>query len=978
MTGVCVSFTLASHQIQAADSTEAAPKSRGALTFEADVLPILKAKCVRCHNPKARKADLDLTSMAALSRGGESGEVITAEDEEESTLLDMVVEGAMPPDGEETLTDEEIALIRSWIASGAKSRAASQTTSQITQHDIVPIMYLRCTVCHGLRKQEAGLDLRSKASMLKGGKSGPAIALGKPDESLLLARIHAGEMPPAKLLVDFGVRPIGESEVAMISKWIAAGAPEVEITEDVATTDPDPLVSPKDRQFWAFQPPQRPAVPTFDDSTQIRNPIDAFVFRKLAASGLTLSAEADRLTLIRRVAFDLTGLPPTPEEVEEFLVDRTPDAYERMVDRYLDSPRYGERWGRHWLDIVGYADSEGKRSADTLRPHAWRYRDYVIRAVNDDKPYDRFLLEQLAGDELVDYEHAVEFTDEMMDNLVATGFMRMAPDGTGSDIVNTVVERREVIGDQIDIFSSVVLGLTVKCAACHSHKYDPIPQRDYYRLAATFKGAFDEYDWMPASAVAGQTKNRKQGRVLALATESELQKWRDHNAPIEAKIKQLQQKVDERAGEVRARLIQQQLDKLPEVLREDLRAMLSTPKKQRNSVQKYLADKFEASLTFKRAQLINRDVEFRKLSQQTEREIKQAKENLHRRPAIRALWDRGEPSPSYIYRRGEHTNPGRLVGPGVLSVLTAEGEPFDVQPPWPYSKKTGRRLALAKWVTKPDHPLTARVEVNRIWKGHFGTGIVKSLSNFGNTGVPPTHPELLDWLAVEFVEHGWSVKHMHRLMLNSSTYRQSSAVTDEQLAADPENKLLSHMTLTRMDAETVRDSILAVSGRLNFAQFGPPDQINVRPDGLVTSRETNGGWRRSVYVLQRRKEVLTILENFDLPQMNPNCIERPESTVASQALHLMNNGMIRQLADDFAERVAREAGENRRDRISRAYWLALSRPPSDQEIILGEEALAKMTAFWQSQPGEEKQAKIRALSKYCHMLLNSAAFLFID
>ena len=922
--------------------------------------------------------------MAAILRGGESGEILTLEEPGESVLLDVLEEGLMPPEEKDALSEEQIAIIRRWIATGAKSRTASTAdrSTQLSQHDIVPIMNLRCTVCHGLRRQDGGLDLRSRASMLRGGKSGPAIVLGKPEESLILKRIHALEMPPPKLLVDFGVRPIGQSEIDKLSQWIAAGAPEIEIAPDIATADPDPLVTPEDRQFWAFQPPRRPTVPTVKQADRVRNPVDAFVLRKLEAAGLAPSAEADRRILIRRVAFDLTGLPPTPEAVQQFLADNQPEAYARMIDRYLASPRYGERWGQHWLDLVGYADSEGKRSADTIRPHAWRYRDYVVRAFNDDKPYDRFLLQQLAGDELLDYENAAEFTDEMMDNLVATGFMRMGPDGTGSDIVNTVVERMEVIGDQIDVFSSVVLGLTVKCAACHSHKYDPIPQRDYYRLVATFKGAFDQHDWMPASAVAGQTKKGKQGRVLSLVTKAEHEKWRKHNDPINAQVTTLNKKTSDRAAALRAQLVEKEIGKQPEELRDDLRKMLAAPKKKRDTIQKYLASKFEKSLTFDRAKLLKVDPAFKKFVKQTDQEVKQLKERLHPKPAIRALWDRGEPSPTYIYRRGDHTNPGHLVGPGVLSVLSDDQAPFDVQSPWPFSKKTGRRLALAKWATKPEHPLTARVAVNRIWKEHFGVGIVKSLSNFGKTGVLPTHPELLDWLALEFIESGWSFKRMHRLILTSSTYRQMSAVTATHESLDPENKLLARMPLRRMDAETVRDSILAVSGRLNTQQFGPPDPIDVRPDGLVTSKGTADGWRRSLYVLHRRKEVLTILENFDLPQMSPNCIERPESTVASQALHLMNNGMIHGLAGDFAARVQREVGDDPRRQIIRAYQLAWSRPPTEEELALSTETLAQLTRFWREHPQNQKSGgdspETLALSKLCHMLLNSAEFLFID
>ncbi|HVX61337.1 MAG TPA: DUF1549 domain-containing protein, partial [Pirellulales bacterium] len=504
--------------------------------FERDVLPILQAKCFECHSSQKKKADLDLSSMAGVLKGSESGEILVKGKANKSLLYEMLHDGLMPPEGKTPLTAEEMETIARWINMGAAAQTAVVAGPAVTQHEIIPLMYLRCTVCHGLRVQEGGLDLRSKAAMLRGGKSGPSIALGKPEESLMLKRIHAAEMPPPTKLVGFGVRPMEPAEIKSLTEWIAAGAPEVDEQPDIPTKQPDPLVSDEDRQFWSFRSPQRPQVPELKTAERVRNPIDAFVLEKLAERGLTLSAEADRPTLIRRVAFDLTGLPPAWSEVEAFLADKSEDAYEKMVDRYLDSPHYGERWGRYWLDVAGYADSEGKRSADPIRPHAWRYRDYVIRSFNADKPYDRFLLEQLAGDELADAENADVLTAELADNLIATGFLRMAPDGTGSDIVNTAVERMEVIGDEINVLGSAVLGLTIKCAQCHSHKYDPIPQRDYYRLAAVFKGAFDEHDWLKPTSVPGQTKRQSVGRLLPLRDPQAQASWRQEKQNIEQQI----------------------------------------------------------------------------------------------------------------------------------------------------------------------------------------------------------------------------------------------------------------------------------------------------------------------------------------------------------------------------------------------------------------------------------------------------------
>jgi mono/diheme cytochrome c family protein len=847
--------------------------------FARDIAPLFQAKCSKCHGEKTQKADLDLSTAAGLLKGGESGRVIEPGKPDKSLLYEKIHSGEMPPKKEPRLTESEIETIRRWIVAGAKTEAAE--TQEFNQHDVGPIVMRRCTACHGARRKEADLDLRTKASMLKGGKSGPAIVLGKPDESLLIKRVRANQMPPPARLVEASVKPMEKTELDMIVRWIAAGAPEVEITPDVATTSPDPLVTDKDRDFWAFRPPKSPPVPRVNSTDRVRNPIDAFVLEKLEAKGLTLATEADRATLIRRASFDLTGLPPEPADIQAFIADQRPDAYERMIDRLLDTPRYGERWARHWLDVAGYADSEGKREQDHPRKWAWRYRDYVIRTFNSDKPYDRFLLEQIAGDELADYEDAKEITPEIYDNLVATAFLRMVPDATWANITNYITDRQEVIADEIDVLGSGVMGLTMKCARCHSHKFDPIPQRDYYRLVAVFKGAYDDNDWLKPDLRPGNAPESTDvlpGRLLPYVTTAERREWEVENT--------------------------ERKDKLPE-------------------------------------------------------------------PKIQALWDRGDPTPTYIYRRGDPMSPGKLVGPGVPSALTDGKTPFDVQPPWSGAKKTGRRLAFAKWLTQLNNPLTARVMVNRIWKLHFGRGIVSSLGNFGKAGSPPSHPELLDWLAVEFVNRGWSIKAMHRMMMTSSTYRQSSKSRSDEVDA-----LFGRMPLTRLDAESLYDTMLLVAGRLDERRYGPADAVQVRADGLVTPNGSDRGWRRLIYVQQLRKQIPTHLETFDFAQMNPNCIERRDSTVAPQALYLMNNGMVDQLAERFAERVRREVGENTASQVERIYWIALSRPPTNDERELGVTAIKELSDGWATV--DANVARQKSLKTYCRAIVNSAGFLYVD
>ncbi|MCH2201818.1 MAG: DUF1553 domain-containing protein [Fuerstiella sp.] len=956
------------------------------LGFESDVLPVLKDKCVRCHNPNDLKAELDLTTGQGLFNGGESGQVVEIGKPEESILFEMLHEGLMPPEGEGTaLTKDELHTIERWIKAGSPFDDGTRPGDfldrvQVNQHDIEPIMLIRCTSCHGRRVRKGELDLRTRESMLKGGKSGPAIVLGKPEESLLLQRIHAGEMPPRDQLIIAGVLPITSSEVDRIARWISLGAPTVDIEPDVATTEPDRMVTDDDRQHWSFQP--LPASIDIPKPNRAGNhPIDAFVSKELRRNNLRFNPEADSTTLLRRVCFDLTGLPPTVEMADSFIESSDAKDYERMIDRLLDSPRYGERWGRFWLDAAGYADSEGKRSSDPVRKYAYRYRDYVIRAFNEDKPYSRFLLEQIAGDELADYSDPNQLTPEVIDNLVATGFLRMAPDGTGSDVVNFVPERMEVVADEIDILGSTVLGLTLKCARCHSHKYDPIPHRDYYRLVAVFQGAFDIHDWLKPTSAAGQSDGHFEARSLDVAFPWQRQAVAEHNKNFQPQIDRENERLKSAKAAAQKEKFDKELARLPEKLRDEVRTVVNTAEMDRNDAQKLLFAEYESRLTLTDDELRNTPA-YKKVLDEVEAAIKSLKADMQEVPQIRALWDRGEPSPTYIFRRGDHRQPGRLVGPGVPAVLTDGRTPFHPVEPWSGSGKTGRRLAFARWLVEHDHPLTARVMVNRIWKHHFGRGIVASLDNFGQLGDRPTHPELLDWLAREFVTNGWSVKHMHRLILTSRTWRQSSAVSDDHLTVDPDNKWISRMSLRRMEAEEVRDTLIFIADALDETPFGKPDAVNVANDGLVTAVPRNDKYRRSIYLRQRRKEMPTFLETFDLPQMNPTCQNRANSNVAQQALYLLNNRMVRDLVSRFAAGLSAAATDSD-SRIQHLYLSALSRQPTEEELVSGRRTLAELEGQWaeyysEQSEDEKKDPALEAFRVYCHAILNSAGFLYID
>jgi len=443
-------------------------------------------------------------------------------------------------------------------------------------------------------------------------------------------------------------------------------------------------------------------------------------------------------------------------------------------------------------------------------------------------------------------------------------------------------------------------------------------------------------------------------------------------------------------------IVDRRLTQLPQGLREDLRKLQDTPAEAQTDVQRYLAAKFEKLLKVEPEELRNLDAAYRKEADETEWKIKRIEYQKAPDPRIRALWDRGEPSPTYIQKHGDPNSFGRLVGPGVPSCLTDGKTPLVATPPWPGAQKTGRRLAFAKWLIKTDHPLTSRVMVNRIWQRHFGAGIVKTLGNFGEVGAPPTHPELLDWLATEFVQRGWSIKAMHRLMMTSSTYRQSSVQTPALEKTDPDNKLLSRMPMKRMEAEVLYDTMLLISNKLDESRFGQPEPVVVRDDGLVTPVGTEKGWHRGIYVQQLRTKLPTVMESFDLPAMSPNCVERSISMIAPQALNMMNDGMIANLAASFAQRVGKEAGTDPERQIERAYWIALSRPPSDEERrvsvdivrrirnVEGAKASAASSVAGKPAPdasatniGMGNPATI-ALGEFCHTLMNSAAFLYID
>jgi mono/diheme cytochrome c family protein len=825
---------------------------------------------------------------------------------------------------------------------------------------ILPLFDRNCLVCHGSIVQRAGLDLRGKESVLRGGANGPVIRAGNAQQSLLYQLITHQKEPAMPM----GGK-LGGEEVAAIAAWINSLSPHEVVLEtgkhSVPIREPDSPVTEQDRQFWSFVKPVRPSIPRTKTRNWGRNNIDAFILQTLESKGLKPAPPAEPATLLRRAYFDLIGLPPSPEEVETFLNDRSADSFERVVERLLASPHYGERWGRHWLDLARYADSGGFEF-DVDRPHAWRYRDYVIRSFNDDKPYDRFVQEQLAGDEL---------EPGSPETLVATGFCRNGPTVDNASNEQT---RADELDDIVSTTSSVFMGLTVGCARCHDHKYDAIPQRDYYRLQAIF------------------LSSQKTERLLGTDNEQAAVKLR--NQEIDKQIAPFKEKIAEIERPVRKRLLAEKVERFTR-LSEQAGALAS---KDTGEYQKELAAQFERDVKLQPEEI---EGGLPPADRQARQALMKEIEKLNRaRPkppaAVMAITNReGKPHQGFLMKRGDYRQKGEELSPGFLSVLM----PTDPALTVPVADAgAGRRLRLAQWLTRPDHPLTARVTANRIWQYHFGRGLVGTASDFGVNGERPSHPELLDWLATELMARGWSLKSMHRLIMTSSAYRQSSRWDTEAAKADPENRLLWRFSPRRIEAENVRDSILVVSGSLNREMGGPG--IYPRIDrAVIGTGSTNkwpvdveegpATWRRSVYVFQKRSVVLPLLEVFDCPDSTVSSPSRSASTIAPQALALLNNSFVLQQSRRFARRVVQEAGSRSADQAHQAFRLALGRKAAERELAWSLDFLGKQAQAYarngqlSSQqdgavPAGADPASFRALADFCHALFNLNEFLYLE
>ena len=772
--------------------------------------------------------------------------------------------------------------------------SAAPTAEELFLSTIQPALKQQCLGCHGEANTFAKLDLRTREAALRGGQRGPAIVSHDPDSSLLLAAInHSGElqMPPGGT-----EKRLPQDLRQAFRAWIAGGAP---YASGYSPTSWDF----EDADLWAFRPVEKAELPVDGvEPARVRTPVDHFILAQLARKGIEPGPRADKISLIRRVAFDLTGLPPTPREVDAFVADDSDGAYEALVERLLESPRYGERWGRHWLDVTRYADTSGY-SNDFERPNAWRYRDYVIRSFNQDKPYDRFILEQIAGDEL--------FSDDP-EAVIATGFLRSGPwEHTGMAVA--AVSRQLFLDDVTHHVAQSFLGLTLGCARCHDHKFDPIPTRDYYRMQAVFaKTAFARrpLEFLPSEAMEAFEQGRK---------------------PFEARISELERRMHDLHEAARHRLGQKQ-------------GAEAAAKATSSILQRHM-DKEEAELL----KLLRKRVTMHKLSKLRFEPLAMTVSN-----GLIPEWDSLASRNSYMKREdyenamthvlvgGDIQAPAEQVVPGSLeAVARYAGLPSAKIP----ATMAGRRSALAKWIADPRNPLTARVMVNRIWQYHFGRGLAANANNLGKMGSKPTHPELLDWLAAFFVEQGWSVKAVHRVILYSEAYRRSSHHPQRRMldAKDPENLYLARFSPRRLEAEELRDSMLAVAGELTDLSGGPGTYPQINRDVARQPRHAMGTLqpvyeaeptrvrrnRRSVYSFQQRSLLDPMVEVFDGANPDLTCERRESSTTPTQAFALLNSEQSRDMSLIMAGRLADLPEANQ---VAYGFRLAYGRSPTDEEI----------------------------------------------
>jgi len=918
-------------------------------------------------------------------------------------------------------------------------RAQTDTSLEFFEKKIRPLLAENCHACHNAELKTAGLDLSTAEGFFAGGPSGPLVSREDPSSSLLLKVVSYEErlkMPPMGKLSGEQIAGL-EQWVGMGAPWPGAEWPELRSKKKAGKEAGSAGVfSEAERNYWAFQPVRDPAPPEVRNEAWVSNAVDRFILARLEEEGLEPAPPADKLMLLRRATFDLTGLPPTEQEMEDFLADDSPDAFAKVVERLLASPRYGERWGRHWLDIARYADSAGN-DEDHRYPYAWRYRDYVIRAFNEDLPYGQFVREQIAGDLLP----PADGREINRRGIVATGFLALGPKAVAQQDKKKMLY--DVYDEQINVLSKTFLGLTVACARCHDHKFDPILQKDYYALAGIFartRNFEDAQSHVSKLLFRPLVPEEEYGRYLAhreklletqfamegviAAEESRyaealvpslagymrgardvldegaaveetaaalrlkpriLARWVEFLRPREQQREYLREWFEAEPGEAihaareyqcryEQRLAEwnRRLDQWRETRRRMLKEMnMPPPPKPEFDREK---DLFFHDVAFDGGPfaLSEEDYErvFRPESLESLKrlraELKTLEETAPPEPDMACAVEEDEPVEQALFIRGDHNNPGETVQRGFPRILAGENH-ID----------TGQsgRLELANWIARPDNPLTARVMVNRIWLWHFGEGIVRTPHNFGKLGDEPAHPELLDFLARRFVESGWSVKQMHRLIMLSSAYRMSSRSTEEKTGKDPANRLLSHFNRRRLEVEEIRDGLLAIDGSLDLEMGG------TLQSGFGTDRENSNARlsmdpakvdRRLVYLPLRRSNLPALLNLFDFGDATISLGKRPVTNVAPQALFVMNSEFVAERAGNLAAQLLADEALSEAERADRAYLLTLNRKPAPAEV---DHALTYMARLREKFDGVSEH---EAWTSFCRILMASNEFIYVD
>jgi hypothetical protein len=795
-------------------------------------------------------------------------------------------------------------------AHSASSAPPSPADIEFFEKQVRPVLIESCGGCHGAAAgpPSGGLRLDRRDGLLKGGTRGPAIVPGRPEQSRIIHAIRYADpslrMPPAGRL--------SEASIAAIAEWVRRGAPwpsddqrprgrRTDTTNDQQRGRDvgrwSLVVGPT--VHWAFRAPITPPLPKVKAADWVRSPLDRFILAALEAKGLAPAPPADRRTLIRRATFDLTGLPPTPEEIAAFLADRSPDAFANVVDRLLASPRYGERWGRHWLDVARYADSNGL-DENLAYASAFRYRDYVVAAFNRDTPYNRFIQEQLAGDLLPKTDDVP--TDH--ERLIATGFLSLGGKMLAED--DPVKMEMDIIDEQVDTVGRAFMGLTIGCARCHDHKFDPISTSDYYALAGIFKS----------------TKTMENFNVVA--------RWHEHSlAPKE--------------DEERLRAHEKKIEETQAAIEERKKGLKE-------------GEAEDATLKSLRTEL---------------RRLERTRPVL---PTAMGVTEGPSVTNLRIHLRGSHLTLGEEAPRRFPTILAGERQT-------PLGAGQSGRYELARWLAHPGHPLTSRVMVNRIWRWHFGAGIVRSVDNFGRLGDPPTHPELLDWLARRFVNSGWSVKAMHRLLMLSSTYQMSSAYNARAARVDPENRFHWRMNRRRLEAEAIRDAILAVSGALDTTMGGSLLRFKNRDYVTSTASRDETGYdhnRRSVYLPVVRSALYELFQAFDFGDPSVSNGDRATTTVAPQALFMMNSPLVLKQTRQMAAALLAEPGLDDAGRVARIYEKALGRPPTNRETERALGFVRRLQAEWAVRGADAEERRLRAWQSFCRVLIASNEFVYVE